>query len=164
MKERVREAMFNLIGPPVKGTHVVDLFGGTGAVALEAISRGALSATIIERHYPTAKIIRENVASLAIEDVDLITSDTFYWARQENYPPQAPWLVTCCPPYVFYTERADAIWGLVNQLIEAAPPHSMFVVEATPEYDYGQLPHAEHWDVRTYSPAVIGLLCLNDLP
>ena len=45
MKDRVREAVFNLIGTEVKGTHVVDLFAGTGALGLEASCRGALSAT-----------------------------------------------------------------------------------------------------------------------
>ena len=49
MKDRVREALFNLLGPDVKGTFAIDLFGGTGALALEAISRGSSAALIIER-------------------------------------------------------------------------------------------------------------------
>lgn len=181
MKDRVREAMFNLIGPPVKGTYVVDLFGGTGAVALEAISRGAVGATIIERHFPTAKTIRQNVAALSLEPVvNLVTSDTFYWARQADFSSKdfpnadspgaatgneslAPWLICCCPPYSFYSERTEETLGLIQKLIDAAPPNSMVVVEATPEFDYGQLPHPEHWDVRTYAPAVIGLLHLADV-
>src|SRR5919199_1250279 len=53
MKDRVREAVFNLLGPQVSGSHAIDLFAGTGALGFEAISRGALRATFIERHYPT---------------------------------------------------------------------------------------------------------------
>ena len=64
MKDRVREAVFNLVGPAVKGTIVWDLFGGTGAMALEALSRGADRATIVERRFPTADVIRENVSRL----------------------------------------------------------------------------------------------------
>src|SRR5262249_42961688 len=56
MKDRVREALFNLIGPNVRGMHAIDLFAGTGALGLEAISRGAAGATFIERHYPTAEL------------------------------------------------------------------------------------------------------------
>src|SRR6185369_13778531 len=55
MKDRVREAVFNLLGPGVKGSHAIDLFAGTGALGLEAISRGAAQATLIERHLPTSR-------------------------------------------------------------------------------------------------------------
>ena len=53
MKDRVREAVFNLLGPAVVGSHAIDLFAGTGALGLEAISRGAVRATFLERHLPT---------------------------------------------------------------------------------------------------------------
>ena len=48
MKHRVREAIFNLVGLEAKGRHAIDLFAGTGALGLEALSRGATSATFIE--------------------------------------------------------------------------------------------------------------------
>src|SRR5438105_2010542 len=54
MKDRVREAVFNLLGPSVTGSHAIDLFAGTGALGLEALSRGAARATFIERHFPTS--------------------------------------------------------------------------------------------------------------
>ena len=66
MKDRVREALFNLVGPSVIGSHAIDLFAGTGALGLEALSRGAARATFIERHYPTADTIKENIASLDV--------------------------------------------------------------------------------------------------
>ena len=52
MKDRLREAVFNLIGPDIRGKHAIDLFAGTGALALESLSRGAKSATLIEQHHP----------------------------------------------------------------------------------------------------------------
>src|SRR5687768_13415002 len=54
MKDRVREAVFNLIGPRVVGKRAIDLFAGTGAIGLEALSRGASHAVLLERHFPTA--------------------------------------------------------------------------------------------------------------
>jgi 16S rRNA (guanine966-N2)-methyltransferase len=66
MKQRVREAAFNLLGSRVAGMHVIDLFAGTGALAWEALSRGAASATLIERHFPTARLLRETAVDLGV--------------------------------------------------------------------------------------------------
>ena len=55
MKDRVREALFNLLGNAVEGKIAIDLFAGTGALGLEALSRGASRAVFIERHRPTAQ-------------------------------------------------------------------------------------------------------------
>ena len=62
MKDRVREALFNLLGRTVEGKIAIDLFAGTGALALEALSRGALRAVAIEMHRPTARLIWQNAA------------------------------------------------------------------------------------------------------
>ncbi len=69
MKDRVREALFNLVGPSVKGQHAIDLFAGTGALGLEALSRGAASATFIEQHFPTANLVEQNIQLLELGDV-----------------------------------------------------------------------------------------------
>ena len=91
MKQRVREAMFNLLGPRVIGTQVFDLFAGTGALAWEALSRGAQRATLIERHFPTARLIRENAASLGLTDrIDVVPGDTFVWGKRLAPPDQRP--------------------------------------------------------------------------
>lgn len=164
MKDRVREALFNLVGPSVKNTHVIDLFAGTGALAFEALSRGAASATTLERHFPTAKIVQSNADQLGVADrVELITHDTFIWARlvadqRASYPTRdQPWLVLCSPPYKFFTERHDDMDALLSQLLDDGPPGSIYVVEATDEWDWGRMPLPEEWDVRTYQPAVLGM-------
>src|SRR5271154_4383856 len=64
MKDRVREALFNLLSTAVKGKVAIDLFAGTGALGLEALSRGAARAVFIERHRPTAQTIGRNAAAL----------------------------------------------------------------------------------------------------
>src|SRR5690606_10626649 len=63
----VREAIFNILGPEVEGRPVVDLFAGTGALGLEALSRGATSATFVEKRGQNAALIRRNLASLRFE-------------------------------------------------------------------------------------------------
>jgi 16S rRNA (guanine(966)-N(2))-methyltransferase RsmD len=160
MKDRVREALFNLVGPSIKGTHAIDLFAGTGALALEALSRGSAYATAIERHFPTARVIQENAEHLGVlARVELVTSDTFIWARRAKFPiGREPWLVLCSPPYRLYLERAADVVGLIERLLAAAPSTSIFVVEAVGAWDWSRLPRADQWDVREYAPAVVGLL------
>jgi 16S rRNA (guanine966-N2)-methyltransferase len=64
--DRLRETLFDILGAAVEGRMFVDLFAGTGAVGIEAISRGARRAVFIERHAPAVQVIRENLKSLGI--------------------------------------------------------------------------------------------------
>jgi len=158
MKDRVREAIFNLIGPAIKGKAAFDLFGGTGALGLEALSRGAVDVTLIEQHFPTAAIIRENIATLEVESIArVVTSSVFIWHRRGVEPGELPWVVFCSPPYDFYIDRTDEMLELIGGLMEVAPPQSIFAVESDGRFDFGLLPEADRWDVRTYAPAVVGV-------
>jgi len=158
MKDRLREAVFNLVGPAVRETHAVDLFAGTGALALEALSRGAKRATLIEQHAPTAAIIRRNVADLGVESLcQVVTADVFRWAKRQPPLGPAPWLVFSSPPYDFYVDRADEMLDLLDGLVEAAPPESVFVVESDARFDPKRLPEPGSWDVRSYPPAVVAI-------
>jgi len=158
MKERVREAIFNLLGPAVQGKHALDLFAGTGALGLEALSRGAARATLFEQHFPTAEIIRQNVATLDVGDrTQIVTGDVFLWQRHQGELGPEPWCVFCSPPYDFYVQRSERMLQLIGELMQAAPPESLFVVESDNRFDFRTLPDAEHWDVRPYPPAVVGI-------
>ena len=164
MKDRVREALFNLLGPAIKDTFAIDLFGGTGALVLEAISRGSIGGIVIERHLPTSKVIRENIETLDLTDtVELVNANTFHWLRQDpQLPSPTPWVVFISPPYRFFTERRDDMLQLTTTLLQAAPVGSLFAVEATKEFDFSELPMAEEWDVRPYPPAVVGVITVTD--
>jgi 16S rRNA (guanine(966)-N(2))-methyltransferase RsmD len=64
--DRLRETLFNILGATVSGTTFVDLFAGTGAVGIEALSRGASHTIFVEQHAPAAALVRRNLESLAI--------------------------------------------------------------------------------------------------
>ena len=64
--DRLRETLFNVLGPNVSGARFLDLFAGTGAIGIEALSRGAKGVVFIENHLPAAKLIRRNLDSLDI--------------------------------------------------------------------------------------------------
>ena len=68
MSERVRGSLFNIIGDEINDAEVLDVFAGTGSLGLESLSRGAKSATFIERDRIASKILEENIKTLNIDD------------------------------------------------------------------------------------------------
>jgi 16S rRNA (guanine966-N2)-methyltransferase len=98
--DRVREAIFSALGD-VEGMRVLDLYCGTGALGIEAISRGAASATLVDRDLRAAL---GNVRHLGLNDrVDLVRADVIAWLkgpRSEELTLQGPYdLVFVDPPY-----------------------------------------------------------------
>jgi 16S rRNA (guanine966-N2)-methyltransferase len=157
MKDRVREAVFNLVGTAVKGQHAVDLFAGTGALGLEALSRGAASATFFEQHFPTADVLRQNARLLGVEDrCVIVPGNTFLWIQRGFESYGRPWLIFCSPPYDFYVDRLQDMLQLVTALWQSAPPGSVCVVESDERFNPDLLPVAT-WDVRFYAPARVAI-------
>ncbi len=101
--DRVREALFNRLvhgfsetGFRLPGAKVVDVFAGTGALGLEALSRGAAHATFIEQNLDIAKLLRRNVEKLGAEDkVTILSADGAHLPRAAN----AHDLALIDPPY-----------------------------------------------------------------
>jgi len=159
MKDRVREAVFNLLGSQVKGSHAVDLFAGTGALGIEALSRGAQRATFIERHLPTANLVKQNAAALGISDqTEIIFGDAFRFTADIRPIGDEPLTIFCSPPYDFYIERKPEMLALIARWTCICPAGSQIVVEADERFDLRELPNHEQWDVRTYSPAMVAIL------
>ncbi len=65
--DRLRETLFNVLAPNISGARFVDLFAGTGAIGMEALSRGAAEVVFIENHAPAVTLIRRNLESLGIK-------------------------------------------------------------------------------------------------
>ena len=65
--EQLRETLFDVLGPAVEGSRFLDAYAGSGAVGLEALSRGAREVVFIEHHRPAAELIRENLRALKIQ-------------------------------------------------------------------------------------------------
>jgi len=98
--ERTREAIFNIIAFQVHDVNVLDLFAGTGALGIEALSRGAQSAVFIDISNPSLSILRENLAGLSVES----STRVIRWDLAANLNcllsmPRAFDLVFMDPPY-----------------------------------------------------------------
>lgn len=97
MSEKMRGAMFNVLGE-INEMTVLDAYGGSGALAFEAISRGASSALIIEVEKHAASTIETNIAVLGLKDtVKLVRANAASWSER-NFTTQFD-LVLCDPPY-----------------------------------------------------------------
>ena len=96
--DRVREAMFSSLSPVTAGAHVLDLFAGTGALGIEALSRGAGAATFVERDAAAAAILRENLLATGLAAAaTIVRADATSFVAQDHPEPYT--LVLCDPPY-----------------------------------------------------------------
>jgi 16S rRNA (guanine966-N2)-methyltransferase len=97
--EKVRQALFNILGPPPGDTHALDLFAGSGALGLEALSRGAAHVTFVERARPALAALRKNVESLDVASrVTVVTTDVERFLAAPAAGPPWRW-VFLDPPY-----------------------------------------------------------------
>jgi 16S rRNA (guanine966-N2)-methyltransferase len=107
--DRVREALFSMLGD-VSGARVLDLYAGSGALGIEALSRGADSAVFVERDVRAAAVIERNLASLGLEQRVVKQDALRFLGRAEGMFD----LVFCDPPY-------DAASRLAGPLAERLP-------------------------------------------
>ena len=163
MKDRVREVLFDLVGPAVKGTLAIDLFAGSGALGFEAVSRGAAASVLAERHFPTADQLKKTASELGISpSVEVRPGDVLLWTKR--LPPldtTRPWVVFVSPPWAMFQERTDDLMALIERFRQAAPAGSRIVVEADDAFDGSHLPAAEQWTCRPLPPAMLYLLTID---
>lgn len=126
--DRVREALFSILGP-LDGLRVLDLFAGSGALAIEALSRGAAHATLVEKDGWAAQVIEGNLAALGIgpEQAQLLRTSAERALRTARERGDAYDLVFLDPPY----RQAQAIAGrLAGDLSAVLAPDARVVTES----------------------------------
>lgn len=116
--DRLRETLFNVLGPNVSGSRFLDVFAGTGAVGIEAASRGAVEVVFIENHAPAATLIRRNLASLEIQNGAQVLSLDALRALEKlavrHKPTDAPFdFVFVDPPYA-EKDQYDRVLGFLG--------------------------------------------------
>ncbi len=110
--DRVKESLFNILGQTLEGQRVLDLFSGTGNLAIESLSRGASYVEAVEKHPKSLAIIRKNLEELKIEkSVRLVRSDVFLYLKK--YRGDAYDLVLVDPP--FTEALADSVMEEISR-------------------------------------------------
>jgi 16S rRNA (guanine966-N2)-methyltransferase len=111
--DRVREALFSILGASVEGATVLDLFAGSGALGIEALSRGAAEATFVESHPRAVEVIRRNLAELDLAG-RVQRRDVFAWLAEASGPYS---VVFADPPYSSAGRTAQRLSELLPPLL-----------------------------------------------
>jgi 16S rRNA (guanine966-N2)-methyltransferase len=132
----MRQAVFSSLAARVPGARFLDLFAGSGAYGLEALSRGATGGVFVERNAPAAACIRRNIAAVCKSlgrdpgGLSVITAD----ATSVPLAGEAPDLVFIDPPYTAIAEVAPKLFARLTELL-AAKPDPVIVFEMPGEQE-----------------------------
>jgi 16S rRNA (guanine966-N2)-methyltransferase len=146
--DRVREAAFNLIGP-VDDMTVLDLFAGSGAMGLEALSRGASTAVFVEADRDAQRAIERNVDKLKLTGATLLRMDARRALAAEAAAGRRYDLVLVDPPYAMFESLQPTLATYLPTLLA----EDGLVVVETAKRDHPELPPLAERTSRTYGAA-----------
>jgi 16S rRNA (guanine(966)-N(2))-methyltransferase RsmD len=113
ISDRVKEALFNILGSEIVDAHVLDLFAGTGSVGIEALSRGAERAVLVEKRAKAVATIRANLQRTQLQaSARVVRADVFKYLTGAAEPFD---LVYVAPP------QYEGLWSKTLQVLEANP-------------------------------------------
>lgn len=138
--DRVKTALFDILSERVIDAQVLDLFGGTGAIGLEALSRGAAHATFVEINHQMAGILRENARATGLADrAEIIRGDAFHFLEAAAAQGRSYDIVYIAPPQ--YHQLAAKALALVERL-PLTQPGGLAIVQIFPKerIDLDQMP------------------------
>ena len=158
-QDRVREALFNILQAEVPGCDFLDLFAGTGAVGLEALSRGAKSATFVESNRRHLAVLRENLEAVAgggrgsnraraASTTAVAAADAYRWLATYAGPGFS--IGFADPPYALGEEKGYASVLATLAARGVIRPGGLFVAEMTAVQKAEETPGWELLRDRTY--------------
>jgi 16S rRNA (guanine966-N2)-methyltransferase len=133
---QLRESLFNICQNYIEETRFLDLFAGSGAVGLEALSRGAHSATFIDNSKEAIRCIQQNVAALGVENQSQVLYGHIFqmlaWLEQHQ---QQFDIIYADPPYHIASEKptvplSEKVIRFIDQSTLLAPGGTLFIEEA----------------------------------
>lgn len=143
----VRKALFDILGPRIADTDFVDLFAGSGAVGLEALSRGANHATFVDDNPHHIKLLKANIASLELEDQSSVRQSTTSHFVETN---KKPFDIVFADPW--YTDQIDiTTWNSPHLL----RPDGIVIVEHSVKNPPLYQPIFEILQQKTYGDTIL---------
>lgn len=164
--DRVREAVFSMLGEVVIGARVLDLFAGSGGMGLEALSRGAAQVTFVEQQGQAAKIAQDNLARARLSGGHVVKGDAFATLKRLAEGREKYDLIFADPPYAKKPGDPDLGAKLLEDahLLKVLQPDGIFVLESmVTKHGGGAI---AGWDVirdREYGSTRILILKLPNL-
>lgn len=146
MGERIRNALFNSIGKEIESADVLDAFAGTGAIGLEALSRGAKTVTFVERDRVASKILAKNITTLnAEEHASIIRTSVSNWL--DSSEPEVFDFIFADPPY------HDPQFSTVAKLFGLLKPNGLMILSHPGRSEAPTRPGVVVVDNRSYGNA-----------
>lgn len=130
--DRLRETLFNVLAPRIEGARFLDLYAGSGAVGIEAASRGAMSVVLVERADPALRVLHDNLHKLGLQDevrVESLSVAAFLRRRIPHNPAVSFDLVFLDPPYEESAEYALALRMLGGEASGMLAPDALVIAE-----------------------------------
>ncbi len=162
--QMVREALFSILGNAVPGRVFYDVFGGTGVVGMESVSRGASGARIIEKDPKQSADIQKYLDRFGISSkAQVLRADAYRWAERWVPTGTAPVNLFLSPPFPDLTgDPGKEFLKLVNDLLAKAPDESVLAIQAEDGFPVEALPHQGFWDIRRYGRNMLLFLVKGD--
>ncbi|MFM7127799.1 MAG: 16S rRNA (guanine(966)-N(2))-methyltransferase RsmD [bacterium] len=156
-----RDAIFNTLGEMIEGETFYDIFSGTGAMGLEALSRGAGAAVLVEMSKKAQELIKRNIAKVRYEkEARLFPTNAYRWI--ESHRPSASGFYFLDPPFPEYIDHPQRFTKYLSLLIERVQPGSVIIVESRWKMDPEVLPEIENWYCRRYGETRVAYWGLAD--
>ena len=130
--DRLRETLFNVLAPRIEGAHFLDLYAGSGAVGIEAVSRGAQTVVLVERAAPALKILRRNLESLNLRNkvrVEPVSVTVFLKKVRPESREFTFDVVFLDPPYDAENEYASTLNSLGGERSSLLNPSAIVIAE-----------------------------------
>jgi 16S rRNA (guanine966-N2)-methyltransferase len=160
--QRVREALFSILGNAVPGRPFLDVFAGTGVVGLEALSREASSVTFVERDFRLVEELERHLRTFGLEDEAVIErADVYRWIERWQAPAE-PVTIFVSPPFADFARRPEDIMNVMARLQHKAAPGSVVVLQAETNAELNHLPDAAAWEERRYGRNLL-LIWVKDI-
>ena len=162
--DRVKAAIFSSLGEEIIGARVLDLFAGTGALGIEALSRGAASALFVEENSAAAASIEQNLARTKLKG-SVRKQDVFAFLRSTQ--PREPFRIVFADPPYEKTKSGGEFTRLLLENIQLAgmlEPTGVFVLEKRPAE---QMPPSDLWQItraRKYGATEVLFLQRTGIP
>jgi 16S rRNA (guanine966-N2)-methyltransferase len=161
--QMVREALFSILGNAVPDRPFVDIFAGTGVNALEALSRGARSALLVEWDFRQAQEIDQHLRTFQLSDrAQVVRTDAYRWIQHWR-PPAEPLNVFLSPPFRDLESKKKEFLDLVALLQAKVAAGSVLAIQAE-KHTFGRLaPAFRDWEQRRYGRNLL-LLWVKEEP
>jgi 16S rRNA (guanine(966)-N(2))-methyltransferase RsmD len=149
----VKEAIFNLVGPAIDGVHVLDLFAGSGALGIEALSRGAAAVTFVDREPRGLAILRQNLDALDLKArANVVRGDVVRWLESSPEQIKQAGFVFMDPPY------EDPVLDRALKAIDREVTGATVVVEHSRRQELPPLARLQVDRQRRYGDTVVTVL------